>query len=292
MQKIVLVVGMARSGTTLVSHILGSMNDIHTEIEPHVLWKSGNFHNLCDDEYDCDEKSINFIRKQILNAAKGKNILEKSPINCLRPHLVHATFPDAKIVYTERDPVRCIYSNYKRSQKKDSFKLSIILKKYFIYTGSADKAGAISDRKLYQQLRLSDIPAFIRYTCYMVWTREIKNVLPFGPKLKDFATIVKEKGLLHYHAAVLKKAINCKEIFKKLYGDNMQVFQLEDIMTNPAETQRLIEFSGFDYQLGFIEKIMDTFDPAAVKSVRKNNSIDEDIRNELNKLHISDLEHA
>src|SRR5436190_10820634 len=150
----VIIIGMARSGTALVSHVLGSLPKVHIEVEPHGLWKSGNFKYLNDEEYDINEKIVNNIRKKLTGNLNGKRLIEKSPINTLRPYLVHAVFPNAKIIYLERDPVRCIYSNYSRSLKKDAFKLSIILKKYFVYTGSRDLSGAISARKLSKQISL------------------------------------------------------------------------------------------------------------------------------------------
>src|SRR4026208_2464215 len=111
----VLIIDMARSGTTLVSHILGSLPGVHIEVEPHALWKSGNFKYLDDEEYDATDEIAAKIRKKFTKDLAGKTLIEKSPINCLRPYLVHKVFPEAKIVYIERDPVRCIYSNYNRS---------------------------------------------------------------------------------------------------------------------------------------------------------------------------------
>ena len=203
---------MARSGTTLVSHILGSLDNIHTEVEPHALWKSGNFKYLNDEEYDITSAIVNNIRRKFLKDVGNKVMIEKSPINSLRPKLVHAVFPEAKIVYIERDPVRCIYSNYSRSVKKDSFKLSITLKKYFLYTGSDDLEGAISDRKLLEQISLNDLPDLVLYTLKMFYLRQFK-VLPFGPKLKNFIQIVKEKGLLGYHVEVYKRTLEYKKQF-------------------------------------------------------------------------------
>jgi len=39
----IVVIGMARSGTTLASHLLGCSPEVYSEIEPHVLWKCGSF---------------------------------------------------------------------------------------------------------------------------------------------------------------------------------------------------------------------------------------------------------
>lgn len=276
-QKIILVVGMARSGTTLVSHILGSLPGVHIEVEPHALWKSGNFHHFNDEDYDINFRSVNHIRSKILNAAKGKHVVEKSPINCLRPDLVYAVFPNAKIVYIERDPVRCINSNYVRSLKKDSFRFSIILKKYFVYTGTEDLEGAISDRKLFQQIRFPDIFYFLAYSCYMLWLRQVKNLLPFGPKIKNFASITKDKGLLVFHTQVYKKSIIYKERYKGLFGDRMEVFNLEKIMHNPEETERLIAFTGLPCPEGIIQRILATMDSERVEAAVKKSRIDDEI---------------
>lgn len=278
-QKIILVVGMARSGTTLVSHILGSLPDIHIEVEPHALWKSGNFHYHNDEEYDISNKIVNHIRSKIMGAARGKNIVEKSPINCLRPDLVHAVFPDAKIVYIERDPVRCINSNYNRSLKKDSFRFSIVLKKYFLYTGTEDMNGAISYRKLYEQIKITDFFSFLKNSLYMIWLREMKDLLPFGPKIQNFAAITKEKGLLYFHTQVFKKSVAYKQRYKQLYGDNMEVFKMEKIMNNPEETERLIAFTALPCPEGAIQKILATMNKERIKdAVKKSSSDDEIIR--------------
>jgi len=274
----VLIVGMARSGTTLVSHILGSLPNMHMEVEPHALWKSGSFNYLSDEEYKITDKIVSRIRTKLTKDLKGKNLIEKSPVNCLRPELVHAVFPDAKIIYIERDPVRCIYSNYSRSLKNDSFKLSIIVKKYFSYTGSKDLSGAISSRKLFQQISVSDIPYFIAYTTKMFYLRQVKHLLPFGPKLKNFAAIVKEKGLLYYHAEVYKTSLKYKKIYKDIYGLNMQEFKMENIMQDTNEIKKMFDFINVSINESMIVEIQKTFDRERIESATKNQSIDEKIR--------------
>lgn len=272
----ILIVGMARSGTTLVSHILGSMPNVHIEVEPHALWKTGNFKYLSDEEFDITDDIVSFIRSKFTKELNGKTFIEKSPINSLRPEMVHAVFPGAKIVYVERDPVRCIYSNYTRSLSRDSFKLSIILKKYFVYTGSNDLSGAISDRKLFQQLAISDLPDFIRYTLRMFSLRR-KGLLPFGPKLKNFVNIVRTKGLLAYHVDVYNASMKCKEVYKKLYGDNFRVFRMEDIMNDEEQTKILFNFVNIPYTQELVKNITSTFDNERVTESVKSRDIDKEI---------------
>ncbi|QEC68566.1 sulfotransferase [Panacibacter ginsenosidivorans] len=273
----VLIVGMARSGTTLVSHILGSLPGVHIEVEPHALWKSGNFKYLNDEEYDDRDKIAASIRNKLTKDLSGKVLIEKSPINCLRPNLVYKVFPDAKIVYIERNPVRCIYSNYTRSLKRDSFKLSIILKKYFVYTGSEDLKGAISERGLFKQISFKDIPRFLQYTARMFYLRQVAGTLPFGPKLKNFATIVKKKGLLYYHVAVFKAAQRYKKIYSELYGKNMQTFSMENIMNDHNEIKRMLDFLQFSYSEVWINNIQGSFDSERVKESAEPQAIDKEI---------------
>lgn len=272
----VIIVGMARSGTTLVSHILGSLPDIHIEVEPHALWKSGNYKYFNDEEYDVTPAITSFIRKKFLEDLNGKTLLEKSPINCLRPRLVHAVFPDAKIVYIERDPVRCIYSNYNRSVKKDSFRFSITLKKYFFYTGSKDLSGAISNRKIFQQISLKDIPNLAVYAAKMVYLRQFSK-LPFGPKLKNFMQIVKHKGLLGYHVEVYKRSLDYKQQYMDLYGKNFEVFKMENIMADAAEIKRIVEFVQKPYSDEWVKEIRKSFDKERVNLSAKTQAIDKEI---------------
>ena len=267
--KPILIVGMARSGTTLVSHILGSLPGVHIEVEPHALWKSGNYKYFNDEQYEITPSIANYIRKKFTEKLGDKILIEKSPINSLRPDLVHAVFPEAKIVYIERDAVRCIYSNYSRSVKKDSFRMSITLKKYFLYTGSKDLSGAISDRKLFDQISLKDLPYFLYYAARMFYPRQF-STLPFGPKLKNFMQIVKAKGLLGYHTEVYKRSLTYKQRYEELYGDNLEVFRMENIMADPEEIKRLVEFAEMPYSEKWSESIRKTFSQERVsKSVKK-----------------------
>ncbi|HEY2727750.1 MAG TPA: sulfotransferase [Parafilimonas sp.] len=272
----ILIVGMARSGTTLVSHIIGSLPDVHIEVEPHALWKSGNFKYFNDEEYDITSTIVNNLRNKFLKNIGDKIFVEKSPVNCLRPQLVHAVFPEAKILYIERDPIRCIYSNYKRSLKNDSFKLSIAVKKYFIYAGSKDLPGAISNRKIFQQVTFSDLPEVLLYSIKMLYLRQF-NTLPFGPKLKHFMQIVKDKGLLGYHVEVYQRALSYRQNFIELYGDNLEVFSMENIMADPNEIKRMIEFIEMPYSLQWLQRIRNTFDEERVARSNITNAIDKQI---------------
>ena len=274
-----LVVGMARSGTTFVTDLIARSGSFHVEIEPHALWKSGNFKYLNDEEFDIKESTIKRLRRSFLTEANGQRILEKSPINCLRPQLVHAVFPDAKIVYIERDPVRCIYSNYLRSVKNDSFKPSITLRKYFLKTGSEDLPYAVSERSLFKQITLFDLPYFLRYVIWMIWNRNIKpSLFPFGPKKKGFMEYVKKYGILSYHVLLFKKSVFYKSQYEELFKEQIKSFKLEDLMNQEREIKRLLEWAEVEYHDKEIRQLLNEFDSDRKAQAVQNNVLDEEIR--------------
>jgi hypothetical protein len=246
-------------------------------MEPHALWKSGNFKYLSDEEYDVNDSIAGNIRQKFLKGLNGHVLVEKSPINSLRPNLVHAVFPEAKIVYCERDPVRCIYSNYSRSVNKVSFNPYIALRKYFFVTGTKDLAGAMSKRKLSKQIGFRDIPRFLVYVAKMLYMRQIKGILPFGPKIKNFADIAKEKGLLAFHIEVYKASQKYKKEYRKLYGDQMMVFKMENIMADKNEIKKMIDFIDMPYNEQWAEDIMKTFSTERISESVKQQEIDAEI---------------
>ncbi len=284
MKTPIVIVGMARSGTTLTSHLLGCSPEVYCEIEPHILWKAGSFSFLGDNKCTDDSETLNWIREKLLSNTKGKVLVEKSPPNCIRPGLVHSVFPDAKIVYVERDPIRCVDSNYKRSVSNDSLKPSIILKKYLVSSGSSDLAGAIGKRKLYQQLRIRDIPFFITYFLRMLFLRGVSKALPFGPKLSGYGKYVKEHGVLSYHVQVYVEAMKCKAEYQSLYGDKLKVFKLEDFQNDIDEAKKLYEFCGLPVDENVIAIATKSISKKRVLGAVEKGSNDEEIAQLIAKL--------
>src|SRR4051794_34786290 len=121
----IVIIGMSRSGTTLVGRLIEARPGVHLETEPHMVWKAGSFAHLADDVVSSDTRAAAWIRRTLLADAGDRTLVEKSPVNCLRPDLVHRVFPDARIVYVERDARRCIDSNYRRTLNGESMKPSI-----------------------------------------------------------------------------------------------------------------------------------------------------------------------
>ncbi|MDQ1468270.1 MAG: hypothetical protein QOH10_2685 [Actinomycetota bacterium] len=277
----IVIIGMSRSGTTFVARLLESLPGVHLETEPHMLWKAGSFGHLADDVVADDARAAAWIRNRLISAAGDNTLVEKSPVNCLRPDLVHRVFPDARIVYVERDPARCIDSNFRRTLKQESLKPSIVFRKYIAPRRADRNFGAHLDatggRSLHEQIRPRDWLPFAVYAARLLWLRQTRGPLPFGPKTEGFAEVVRRDGPLAYHVGVYRIAQERKARFVDLYGDRLASFRLEGLQSDPSEIERLYTFCGFPVDRSSIEKMVAGFDPVLVAHASRSGPNDDEI---------------
>jgi hypothetical protein len=278
----ILIIGMSRSGTTLVGRLLEPQPGVHLETEPHMLWKAGSFRHLADDVVEDDPRAAAWIRHALLSAAGERTLVEKSPVNCLRPELVYRVFPDARIVYIERDPARCISSNYRRTLSRESLKPSIVTRKYLAprrgQRGFATHLDATGGRSLREQVRPRDWVPFTIYAARLLWLRQTKGPLPFGPKTEGFVEMVRRDGLLAYHVEVFRIAKERKLRFEELYGRSLASFRLEGLQTDPTEIARLFAFCDFPVDRSSVDETIRGFDHELVDRASRSGPDDEEIQ--------------
>jgi hypothetical protein len=277
---------MSRSGTTLVARLLEAQPGVHLETEPHMLWKAGSFRHLADDVVEDDPRATAWIRDELLSAAGARTLVEKSPVNCLRPDLVHRVFPDARIVYVERDAARCIASNYRRTLSQQSLKPSLVVRKYltpkrahrdrehYDFGAHLDASGG---RSLRHQVRPEDWVPFSIYAGRMLWLRESKGPLPFGPKADGFVEFVRRDGPLAYHVEVFRIAKERKRRFETLYGGSLATFRLEALQSDVAEIARLYEFCALPVERSSIDAVIRGFDRDLVARASRSGPHDAEI---------------
>jgi Tfp pilus assembly protein PilF len=119
--KPIFILGMPRSGTSLVHQILSSHHLVHGAGEltklykfvmPHVKNHSGS------NSSKISKSDLQLIRHQYLDYLESLNvsekiIIDKMPLNFRFTGFVIAAFPEAKIIHMKRDPMAICWSIYK-----------------------------------------------------------------------------------------------------------------------------------------------------------------------------------
>lgn len=147
--NIIFVVGMPRSGTSLLEQILSSHNDIFGAGELNyfgqsidVVFNTFDFDNYKNKILKLDKKQINEIGKYYLNKISLKNlnidkkkyILDKNPINFKHVPLIFASLPNSKIIHIKRnqnDNCLSIYKNFFHQNVMPWSYSEVELKKYY-----------------------------------------------------------------------------------------------------------------------------------------------------------------
>ena len=119
----VFVVGSPRSGTTILSEVLGRHPDIANFYEPYFIWdyRLGSGEDDVRTAATADAATCAFIRREFeLFAKKSRKsvVVEKSPENCFRVPYVRAVFPAAKWIHIIRDGRDTVKSIYRETQKR------------------------------------------------------------------------------------------------------------------------------------------------------------------------------
>ena len=112
----VLIVGVGRSGTHLLSWVLEQYPSFHNSYENRYVWTYGQ-RSRSDDlrtAYDATPRVKAFIRGYFRRRSveTGQIVVDKTPSNVFRVPFIHAVFPEAKILHVIRDGRGNIMSRY------------------------------------------------------------------------------------------------------------------------------------------------------------------------------------
>lgn len=119
----VFIVGMPRSGTTLLEQILASHPDIRGAGElPHI-------HRLADgagplaslDSAQLSSMGQHYLAQVAPLAAGRRHVVDKMPSNFLHAGLIRLILPDARIIHCRRDPVDTCLSCYSKLFTSEQF---------------------------------------------------------------------------------------------------------------------------------------------------------------------------
>ena len=104
----IVILGAARSGTTLTAELLARHPDIAYWVEPKYVWRYG--HPLAPDDRrpatEASPRVRRYIRHAFARYAERQvkpRFMEKTPSNCFRVPFVHAVLPEARFLHILRD---------------------------------------------------------------------------------------------------------------------------------------------------------------------------------------------
>ena len=128
--KPIFIIGNIRSGTTILSDILGQHKDVAFWLEPKYIWRYGNAsakHDLRS-KTEATESVKKYIRKRFYNHVQtnGKTrFIEKTPSNVFRVSFMHEIFPDGlfvRIIRNGRDSALSAERKWTSPPDKSAFK--------------------------------------------------------------------------------------------------------------------------------------------------------------------------
>ena len=121
-KKMIFIVGMPRSGTSLTEQILSSHSAVYGAGELHIMGQVTEelmYYFTQQPDVKLIDRAFSSIGRAYMDAVNEMDIdepyvVDKLPNNFLRLGFIRAAFPDAKIIHTNRDPVAVCWSNYRR----------------------------------------------------------------------------------------------------------------------------------------------------------------------------------
>ena len=115
--KPIFILGMPRSGTTLVEHIISSHSKVTGAGELRYMSQYGAA--LAAGISDLSEETISWFREkylsELINLSNGRScVTDKMPENFRFIALICAAFPEAKIIHVQRDSRATCWSNFRQ----------------------------------------------------------------------------------------------------------------------------------------------------------------------------------
>ena len=157
----IFIVGMPRSGTSLVEQIISSHQEVYGAGELDTITKLAspiikNF--LAGDVNYLTEQALLFIREEYLDMLyqfnTSKNVItDKLPLNFQYIGFILSIFPDAKIVHLKRDARATCWSNYqyyfKSKENGYSYNFDDLARFYGLYIDLMDYWHELYPNKIY-----------------------------------------------------------------------------------------------------------------------------------------------
>ena len=209
----IFIVGMPRSGTTLVEQILSSHSAIYGAGELNFL---DNAINLIDWQNNkIQKKDIMEIRKNYINElkkiSKSTYTTDKMPLNFRWIGFIVYAFPNAKIIHVKRDAMATCWSNYKTNFSKGGLAFAF------------DQIDIVEYYKLYENLMDFWQKKFPGKIYELNYDKLTENQELESRKMFSYLGLKWENSVLEFHNnnRVVQTASNI-QVRKKMYKGSSQ----------------------------------------------------------------------
>lgn len=268
----IIILGAARSGTTLLSRLMSEHPDVLYINEPKMIWGYKNNFNADDvlGAADASEDICRFIKNHFASKMAGRTesrFMEKTPANCLRLPFILSVYPDAQIVHVLRDG-------------RD---VAISARSKWLATNTAGSPTAASNyegmknksiRRLRNRLVDSGIPLrdLIPYLFSalrnMLYLRHAGRYYTWGPRIPSLKALLKQKDLLEVCGLQWEYSVRAvQEAARDLDQGQYMELRYENLVENPEqELTQILEFLELDVNETVIEN-------ALTKAKRQNASL-------------------
>ena len=221
-QKLIFIVGMPRSGTTLTEQILSSHKNVYGAGELSFLSQSieknfGNKEKKIDIDFsNFKPETLKIIKEEYLNKIKvfkneKKYLIDKAPLNFRWIGLIKLIFPDSKIIHCDRNSMDVCWSNY-----KNTFSSNLMN-----YTYDFDDLA--NYYKLYADLMSFWLKKFDNNIFNIVYERLVANKEEEVKKLLNFCDLDWDDSCLNFHKN--KKSVSTAslaQIRQPLYSSSVE----------------------------------------------------------------------
>ena len=190
-QKMIFILGMPRSGTTLAEQILSSHKNVYGAGELSFLSEAinKNLSNMSESLKPEILKKIkyDYLKKIEIFKNEKEFLIDKAPLNFRWIGIIMAIFPSSKIIHCTRNPMDICWSNYKNTFPAESMN--------YTYDFS-DLAGFY---KIYDDLMKFWIKKFELNIFNLVYENLIENKEAETKKILNFCGLNWDKNCLDFH---------------------------------------------------------------------------------------------
>lgn len=261
--KPVVIVGSARSGTTILGELLQVHSTLFGIVEPRFTWQYGN--DKKSDMLrggDATPEIVSYIRTKFANRVRKSGrvrLIEKTPSNSLRLEFVDRVLPDCKIIHIIRNGIDA----------------SLSIRSYWNQAAQGIKGtnpGKFQERA--GELEFWRLPSYAMEAVrrFVPWPLT-KLVGPnvWGPRIPGIREMLKELELIEVCALQWRTCVEAARHYGvTLPADRYLEIRLEDLTLE--KFREVLEFAELVEEPAVIENFQKTIDPARSKGRRENAS--------------------